>query len=89
MKCHRLNEVLELLHPYWSKEPDLHLLQILQKIADEAGFDKPVAELTDEVIIYHLKMCDKDRFEPIPGIKKDYEDDFKTALLKARGIIKE
>ena len=66
-----------------------HLLQILQKIANEAGFDKPVAELTDEVIIYHLKMCDKDRFEPIPGIKKDYEDDFKTALLKARGIIKE
>ena len=89
MKCHRLNEVLELLQPYWSKEPDLHLLQILQKIADEAGFDKPVAELTDEVIIYHLKMCDKDRFEPIPCIKKDYEDDFKTALLKARGIIKE
>ena len=89
MKCHRLNEVLELLQPYWSKEPALHLLQILQKIADEAGFDKPVAELTDEVIIYHLKMCDKDRFEPIPGIKKDYEDDFKTALLKARGIIKE
>ena len=89
MKCHRLNEVLELLQPYWSKEPDLHLLQILQKIADEAGFDKPVAELTDEEIIYHLKMCDTDRFEPIPGIKKDYEDDFKTALLKARGIIKE
>lgn len=88
MKCHRLNEVLELLQPYWSKEPDLNLTQILQKIADEAGFDKPVAELTDEVIIYHLKMKDKDKLEPIPGIKKDYEDDFKTALLKARGIIK-
>ncbi|EJS86395.1 hypothetical protein AAUPMC_18534 [Pasteurella multocida subsp. multocida str. Anand1_cattle] len=51
MKCHRLNEVLELLQPYWSKDPDLHLLQILQKIADEAGFEKPLAELTDEVII--------------------------------------
>lgn len=89
MKCHRLNEVLELLQPYWSNDPDLHLLQILQKIADEAGFQQPVSELTDEVIIYHLKMCDKDRFEPIPGIKKDYEDDFKTALLKARGIIQE
>ena len=83
MKCHRLNEVLELLQPYWSKDPDLHLLQILQKIADEAGFEKPLAELTDEVIIYQLKMD-----APIPGIKKDYEDDFKTALLKARGIIK-
>ena len=50
MKCKRLNEVLELLQPYWSKDPDLSLLQILQKIADEAGFDKPVAELSDEII---------------------------------------
>ena len=33
MKCHRLNEVLELLQPYWSKDPDLNLMQILQKIA--------------------------------------------------------
>ena len=32
MKCKRLNEVLELLQPYWSKEPDLSLLQILQKL---------------------------------------------------------
>ena len=89
MKCHRLNEVLELLQPYWSKDSDLSLMQILQKIADEAGFDKPLAELSDEVIIYHLKMAaGKDKFEPIPGIKKDYEEDFKTALLKARGIIK-
>ncbi len=88
MKCHRLNEVLELLQPYWSKEPELHLTQILQKIANEAGFDKPVAELTDEVIIYQLKMHGKDKYEPIPGIKKDYEEDFKSALLKARGITK-
>ena len=88
MKCHRLNEVLELLQPYWSKDPDLSLMQIMQKIADEAGFDKPLAKLSDEVIIYHLKMDGKDKFEPIPGIKKDYEEDFKTALLKARDIIK-
>ncbi|ARU64304.1 DUF1040 family protein [Histophilus somni] len=87
MKCHRLNEVLELLQPYWSNNPDLHLIQVLQKIAEETGFDKPIAELTDEVIIYHLKMYGTDKNEPIPGIKKDYEDDFKTALLKARGII--
>lgn len=88
MKCHRLNEVLELLQPYWSKDPDLNLMQILQKIAKEAGFDGKLSELSDEVIIYHLKMADKDKNEPIPGIKKDYEEDFKTALLKARGIIK-
>ncbi len=88
MKCHRLNEVLELLQPYWSKEPELHLTQILQKIANEDDFEKPVAELTDEVIIYQLKMHGKDKYEPIPGIKKDYEEDFKSALLKARGITK-
>ena len=88
MKCHRLNEVLELLQPYWSKDADLSLMQILQKIADEAGFDKPLAELPDEVVIYHLKMAGKDKFEPIPGIKKDYEEDFKSALLRARGILK-
>ena len=56
MKCHRLNEVLELIQPHWSQEPDLNLIEFLQKIADEAGFDKPLAELSDEVIIYHLKM---------------------------------
>lgn len=88
MKCHRLNEVLTLLQPYWAKDPDLSLLQILQKIADEAGFDKPIAELSDEVIIYHLKMYDQDKTKPIPGIVKDYEDDFKTAILKARGVLK-
>ena len=88
MKCHRLNEVLELLQPYWSKDADLSLMQILQKIADEAGFDKPLTELPYEVVIYQLKMAGKEKFEPIPGIKKDYEEDFKTALLKARGIIK-
>lgn len=88
MKCKRLNEVLELLQPYWAEAPDLNLLQILQKIADEAGFNKPMAELSDEVIIYQLKMRGTDKYEPIPGIKKDYEEDFKSALLRARGIIK-
>ena len=88
MRGHRLRELLELLQPYWEKEPELHLMQILQKIAAETGFDKPLPELTDEIIIYHLKMQDKDKLEPIPGIKKDYQEDFKTALLKARGIIK-
>lgn len=39
MKCHRLNEVLELLQPYWSNEPELNLIQVLQKIAMETGFE--------------------------------------------------
>ena len=88
MKCMRLNEVLELLQPYWSKDPDLSLMEILQKISNESGFQKPLNELTDEVIIYQLKMDGTDKHEPIPGLKKDYEEDFKTALLRARGIIK-
>ena len=88
MKCHRLNEVLTLLQPYWAKNSDLSLLQILQKIADETKFDKPITELSDEIIIYHLKLYDQDKTKPIPGIVKDYEDDFKTAILKARGVLK-
>ncbi len=37
MKCKRLNEVIELLQPAWQKEPDLNLLQFLQKLAKESG----------------------------------------------------
>ena len=66
MKCKRLNEVIELLQPAWQKEPELNLLQFLQKLAKESGYDAV-----------------------IPGIQKDYEEDFKTALLRARGVIKE
>ncbi|MFS6938880.1 Protein of uncharacterised function (DUF1040) [Neisseria animaloris] len=88
MRSHRLRELLELLEPYWKQDPEMHLMQILQKIADEAGFDKPLTELSDEIIIYHLKMAGKDKLAPIPGLQKDYEEDFKSALLKARGIVK-
>ncbi len=88
MKCHRLNEVLELLQPYWQQNPELNLMEILQKIAQESGFEKPLSQLSDEVIIYHLKMYGKEKDAPIPGLQKDYEEDFKSALLKARGIIK-
>lgn len=38
MKCHRVNELIELLHPAWQQEPDLNLVQFLQKLAAEAGF---------------------------------------------------
>jgi len=89
MKCHRLNELLSLLQPAWQQEPDLNLVQFLQKLAAEAGFTQPLDELTDDVLIYHLKMRGTDKNEEIPGLKKDYEEDFKTALLRARGIIKD
>jgi len=89
MKCHRLNELISLLQPAWQQAPDLNLVQFLQKMADEAGFTHPLEELTDDVLIYHLKMRNTDKNEEIPGIKKDYEEDFKTALLRARGVIKD
>ncbi|MEW5109084.1 YihD family protein [Morganella morganii] len=89
MKCHRLNEVIELLHPVWQQHSDLNLMQMLQKLADEAGFEGELSDLTDDILIYHLKMRGSEETDAIPGLKKDYEEDFKTALLRARGIIKE
>lgn len=87
MKCKRLEEVLELLGEHWRQEPDLHLLDLLHKLAEEVGKPQQLDALRDEVLIYQLKMRGKDKTEAIPGLKKDYEDDFKTALLRARGIL--
>lgn len=87
MDEHRVNEILELIKPYWLKNKEMGLLDILTLIAKESGFDKPLSELTDEVIIYHLKMDQTGEGEMIPGIAKDCEDDFQTALLKARGLL--
>ena len=89
MKCKRLNEVIELLQPAWQKEPDLNLIQFLQKLAQEAGYKGELTDLSDDILIYHLKMRDSAKEAVIPGIQKDYEEDFKTALLRARGVIKE
>lgn len=89
MKCHRVNELIELLHPAWQQEPDLNLMQFLQKLSDEAGFEGEFSDLTDDILIYHLKMRGSASTEVIPGLKKDYEEDFKTAILRARGVIKD
>ncbi|WGO83452.1 YihD family protein [Arsenophonus apicola] len=89
MKYHRLKEVIELLYSIWQVYPELNLVQLLQKLADEAGFKGDLGDLTDDTLIYHLKMRSSPTEAVIPGLKKDYEDDFKTALLRARGIIKD
>lgn len=88
MKTHRVNELIELLHPEWQKDPDLNLVEFLLKLAEEAKYQGKLEELTDDVLIYHLKMRNSHKEEMIPGIAKDCEDDFKTAILRARGIIK-
>ena len=36
-----------------------------------------------------LNLRDSAKDAVIPGLQKDYEEDFKTALLRARGVIKE
>ena len=87
MKCHRVNEVIELLHPEWQKDPDLNLVQFLLKLAQEADYQGKLEDLTDDVLIYHLKMRNSKKNDMIPGLAKDCENDFKTAILKARGII--
>ncbi|MDK9763680.1 DUF1040 family protein [Vibrio sp. D420a] len=87
MKCHRIEELIELMEPEWQKDQELNLLEFILKLSKEAGYEGKLEELTDDVLIYHLKMRNSQKDEMIPGLKKDQEDDFKTAILKARGII--
>lgn len=88
MQCHRIEELLELLSPEWHKDQEMNLLAFLLKLANEAGYQGKLEELTDDVLIYHLKMRNSAKDDMIPGLKKDQEDDFKTAILRARGLIK-
>ena len=85
---HRIEELLELLQDEWLKEQDLNLLQFLQKIATEAGYAEPLQSISDDTLIYQLKMRSRGESEMIPGLAKDVVPDFKEALLRARGIIK-
>lgn len=87
MQYHRLNEMLELLQPEWKKTPEVNLLQFLATLAAEMKFDGQLEALSDDALIYHLKMRNSTNNEMIPGLAKDQEDDFKTALLKARGFV--
>ena len=87
MKCHRIKELIELMEPEWQKDQELNLLEFIIKLSKEAGYEGKLEDLTDDVLIYHLKMRNSQKDEMIPGLKKDQEDDFKTAILKARGII--
>lgn len=89
MNDHRINELIELLHSAWKKDPELSLLQFVGKLAVESGFKGRVEDLSDDSLIYNLKMRESAADTEIPGLKKDYETDFKTAILRARGIIKD
>lgn len=87
MTQHKIEEFLDLLREHWLKNQDKNLTQLLQQLADAAGCEEALAEISDDTLFYQLKMGETSKDEMIPGIAKDCEEDFKTALLKARGII--
>ena len=69
MKCKRLNEVIELLQPA-GKRARAESDAILQKLAKESGFDGELADLSDDILIYHLKMRDSAKDAVIPAFRK-------------------
>jgi uncharacterized protein YihD (DUF1040 family) len=89
MNRHRVKELIGLLQDEWLKEPEYNLIQFIQKLADEAKYTGELSKLNDDVLIYHLKMRNSAQNDVIPGIAKDYEEDFKTAILRARGMLDE
>ena len=38
MKCHRIEELLELMEPEWQKDQELNLLEFIIKLSKEAGY---------------------------------------------------
>lgn len=53
-----------------AKDSELNLMQFIIKLAQEAGYSEEIESLTDDVLIYHLKMRNSDKDEMIPGLKK-------------------
>ena len=86
MQCHRIEELLDLLKTEWMQDQNASLMEFLIKMAEEAGHSGELGKMNDDVLIYHLKMRSRPETEMIPGIAKDCEDDFKAAILKARGL---
>jgi uncharacterized protein YihD (DUF1040 family) len=85
MKCKRLNEVIELLQPAWQKEPELNLMQFLQKLAKEAGYTGELSDLSDDILIYHLKMRDSAKEAVIPVFRKIMKKILKPRCYAPRG----
>lgn len=67
---HRINELIELLQCSWKEQADLSLLQFLNLLAKECGFKGELTELSDDALIYQLKMRGSKSTDEIPGLKK-------------------
>ncbi|VEI47617.1 Protein of uncharacterised function (DUF1040) [Actinobacillus equuli] len=70
MKCKRLEELLELLGEHWRKNPDLHLIDILQQLSVEVGEPDNYTALRDEVLIYQLKCAMRINMSRFPVLKR-------------------
>ena len=87
MNQHKIEEFIDLLKEHWLKHQNTSLTALLQELANQAGSTGPLAGIGDDTLFYQLKMGEAQEGEMIPGIAKDCEEDFKSALLKARGLI--
>ena len=87
MKCHRIEELLELMEPEWQKDQELNLLEFIIKLSKEAGYEGKLEELTDEVLSYHLKMRNSVKDEMNQGLETDQQDYFKTAIITVNCIL--
>lgn len=86
MQTHKINELCQLLNEAWLAQPNQSLLSVIAEMAKQAAHEGELASLSDDVLFYQLKMRTQSGDEMIPGIAKDCENDFKAALLRARGL---
>lgn len=86
MQTHKINEMCELLTNAWLEQPNSSLMAIIAHYASQAKHNGDLALLSDDVLFYQLKMRHSKQADMIPGIEKDCEQDFKAAILKARGL---
>ena len=57
MKCHRIEELLELLEPVWHKDQEMNLLQFIMKLANEAGYEGKLEDLTDDARYHQVNRA--------------------------------
>lgn len=88
MQTHKIEEICQLLKEAWLESPNQSLLALIESFSNNAKHTGELSELSDDVLFYQLKMRNHSEQEMIPGIAKDCENDFKDALLRARGLSK-
>ncbi len=69
MKCKRLNEVIELPPASLAKEPELNLMQFYETGERSQVFEGELTDLSDDILIYHLKMRDSAK-DAVFGIQR-------------------